>query len=237
MILKKKLPAPWNRTMWVSTRSYRRYFYRSLGYVHADLLEAVKRWVKPGSVVWDIGANMGVFSFGAAQFAGPTGSVFAFEADVECAALMTCSLEIRGNEEAPIVVCPFVIAAESGIVPFEISSYRTAASAIQGFGRFESRGTVRRIPAFSLDELALRFAPPNVIKIDVEGAENLVFQGARQTMERFRPTVLVECSGGSVGEETGELFRTMNYEWKPWLCDGAFGQDAPLVDNIVALSR
>jgi len=95
MILKKKLRAPWNRTMWVSTRSYRRYFYRSLGYLHADLLEAAERWVKPGAVVWDSGANMGVFAFGAAHFADQAAGVYAFEADIDGAALVTRSLEFN----------------------------------------------------------------------------------------------------------------------------------------------
>jgi len=95
MILKKKLSAPWNRTMWVSTRSYRRYFHRSLGYLHVDLLEAAERWVKPCAVVWGSGENMGVFAFGAAHFADRAGGVYAFEADTDGAARVARSLEFN----------------------------------------------------------------------------------------------------------------------------------------------
>ena len=45
------------------------------------LLMNASETVKPGDVVWDVGANMGLFSFAAAGLAGPAGHVYAFEPD------------------------------------------------------------------------------------------------------------------------------------------------------------
>jgi len=221
--------------MLVSTGSYRRYFYRSLGQIHGDLLTAIEHYVKPGAVVYDVGANMGVFAFAAALSAGAAGKIYAFEAEVASAALMARSLRWKlPDREAPVVICPFALADKAGTVSFEVSHYRSAASAIQGFGRFQNGGLLHEVPVFSMDELIPTFTAPTVIKIDVEGAENLVLSGARKTLEKFRPLLLVECTGGEVGKESAEFLRLVDYEWKPWLEEGAFSQENLPAGDIVA---
>ena len=235
MTLKKTLPPPWNRTLLVSTHAYRRYLFRSLGNIHGEMLAAIERWVNGGAIVWDIGANMGVFAFAAAIRAGTIGQVYAFEADVECASFITRSQRWKRSDEASVVVCPFALAQKSGTASFEVSAYRSAASAIEGFGRFSSGGTIREVPAFAVDDLAPIFTAPTVMKIDVEGAENLVLHGAQKTIERHRPLLMVECSGGELGRETGEFFRSFGYRWKPWLSDDAFTQDGIPGGDVVAI--
>ena len=234
MQLKKALPPPWNRTLLVTTRAYRRYLFRSLGQIHGEMLAAIERWVDCGATVWDIGANMGVFAFSAAIRAGNDGRVYAFEADLECAALVLRSQRWKRPDEAPVVICPFAIAERSAPVSFQVSSYRSAASSIEGFGRFASGGSIREVPAFAVDDLAEMFSAPSVIKIDVEGAENLVLRGARRTLERHRPLLFIECSGGKLGTETGELHRSMGYKWKPWLSDADFTHDGVPGGDLVA---
>ena len=234
MNLRKSLPPPWNRRVLVSTGAYRRYLLHSLGSIHGDMLDAIGRWVDRGAVVWDVGANMGIFAFAAAIRAGAAGKVYAFEADVDCASLVTRSQCWRLPDEASVTICPFAVANKSGSVAFEISNYRTAASAIRGFGRFRAGGTVREVPAFSVDDLAETFTPPTVLKIDVEGAENLVLEGARQTLQRHRPLLLIECSGGEIGMETGRFFQSIGYKWKPWMSDAAFGEEGIPGGDLVA---
>ena len=58
-----------------------RYLFRPMNSVDTSLLELVKEFVKPGVVVWDIGANIGLFSFAAASMAGSAGLVVALEPD------------------------------------------------------------------------------------------------------------------------------------------------------------
>jgi FkbM family methyltransferase len=170
MNIRKQLPHFSKRPLLVSAHAYRRYWTRSLGYIHSDMSVAIDLYVKPGAIVWDIGANMGVFAFLSALRAGSTGRVYAFEAYVECATLITRSKKWRQPDEAEVVICPFALSEETGTLAFQVSSYRSAASAIQGFGRFGFGGTVREVPTLTVDDLAERFVPPTIIKIDVEGA-------------------------------------------------------------------
>ncbi len=65
-----------------------------------------------------------------------------------------------------------------------------------------------RVEAISLDVLVERHdLEPKLIRIDVEGAETLVLEGARRTIERFRPTLMVEHGSAAAGYgETSSTF-------------------------------
>ena len=65
-----------------------RYLRWALGKVDPALFRWVEAYVKPGSVVWDVGANLGLFSFAAAARAGSDGAVVAFEPDTQLVAMI-----------------------------------------------------------------------------------------------------------------------------------------------------
>jgi hypothetical protein len=80
LVLRRHLPAEFNRLpIYVSPEAGLRYWRRRLEKVDPPLLRMVRELVKPGSVVWDVGANVGLFSLSAAALAGPSGSVLAIE--------------------------------------------------------------------------------------------------------------------------------------------------------------
>jgi hypothetical protein len=56
--------------------------------VEPELLATARALVKPGAVVWDIGANVGLFSVASLACAGPNGRVFSFEPDTALVALL-----------------------------------------------------------------------------------------------------------------------------------------------------
>ena len=211
----------------ISTRSYRRYWLKSLEEIHADLFAAVARWVPQDAVVWDIGANLGVFAFAAALRIGRGGHVYAFEADLEMAALMALSLAARTPEEADVCICPLAIGAKNGEACFSVSGYRTAASALDGFGRFEANKDDRKrtVPMQTVDSLATWLRPPTLLKIDVEGAENLVLEGAEKTVRDHRPLLLLEASGAETGSRTVEILKGWDYVWERWDCEGAINNE------------
>ena len=65
-------------------------------------------------------------------------------------------------------------------------------------------------PVITIDTLVQQWRPPGFIKIDVEGAELLVLEGARQTLMRHRPLMLVEVN--SMRNGVRELFAQFGYK-------------------------
>lgn len=121
----KRLPISCaKRKVVVSTRAYRRYWTHSLDAIHSDIFQAIDEWVQSGDVVWDIGANCGVFTYGAAIRSGSSGKVIVVEADLQCAALIDRSAKHRVDDEAPVTICPFAVSDTDGVVNirgFELS--------------------------------------------------------------------------------------------------------------------
>jgi FkbM family methyltransferase len=168
-----------------------------------SLLRNAEEAVKPGSVVWDIGANMGLFSFAAAGLAGLNGRVYAFEPDAVMARLLRLSARLN-PQAAPVEVVPCAVAEDLGLAHFEIAQRSRASNALEGFQLSQGGGVreVETVVTLSLDWLADRLPAPDVLKIDVEGAELAVFRGARQLLKTKRPVVLFELTRPNWPEES-----------------------------------
>src|ERR1043165_8291887 len=79
---KRRLPANFGHAaIYVSPDAGLKYWTTTLGKVDPLLLSTVEQIIAPGDCVWDIGANVGMFSFAAAVKAGEKGKVLAVEAD------------------------------------------------------------------------------------------------------------------------------------------------------------
>src|ERR1700686_2980136 len=91
VVLRRHLPARFGRLpIYVTPEAGLRYWSR-MSRVDSVLYSMAEEMVKPGSVVWDVGANVGLFSFCAAALSGPSGRVLAIEPDFWLAHLINRS--------------------------------------------------------------------------------------------------------------------------------------------------
>src|SRR5258707_10347990 len=68
----------------------------------SDLFDLARQFVHPGDTIWDIGANVGLFTIAAAQRAGPNGNVISIEPDPWLAALLRRSISEQKSNVSPI---------------------------------------------------------------------------------------------------------------------------------------
>src|SRR5277367_1399536 len=76
------------------------------------LLRNVIELVRPDDVVWDIGANVGLFSFSAAARAGPKGQIIAFEPDACLVQVLRRSATLQPMTSSPVRIVPAAVATE-----------------------------------------------------------------------------------------------------------------------------
>jgi FkbM family methyltransferase len=158
----------------------------------------VRELVRPKMSVWDIGANVGLFSFAAAALGA---EVVAVEADTWLANLMHRSVLLN---KLPVTVLPAAASDHQGISRLYLSEQGKASNSLRG------DGLAQTVIAVTLDSLLDHFAPPQVLKIDVEGIEYAVLRGARKVLQA-RPLIFCEVSNNH--ETIGKLLRDADYEF------------------------
>ena len=147
--------------------------------------QAFKAAVRPGAIVLDAGANLGAYTVLFAQWVGASGRVYAFEPAPDCRGGLERQLAINGAT-GNVVVRPEAIAETTGIRRFR-------ASGLRGDNRLGGRsGDGVDVKTASIDDFCAREGiVPNVIKIDVEGAELEALRGARRTIAAAGPGLIL----------------------------------------------
>lgn len=154
--------------------------------------EALKRLAQKGGVVLDVGANVGVYSMLCARWAGPEGRVFAFEPAPATLVLLRDHLQMNGLTER-VEVVPQAASDEVGEAVFYTHDFSGENSLSAGFAERVPEAATVRVPMTTLDAFCQAHEiAPTLIKIDVEGYELQVLRGARETIRRYQPALLVE---------------------------------------------
>lgn len=178
--------------MYVTTEGGLRYL-GPLSRTDPILLGLARRFVNPGDRVWDIGANVGLFAFAAASRAR---SVLAVEPDITLARLLRRTATAQG---APVDVLPLAVSSAMGVERFVIAKRSRSTNHLEGVGTTMTGGTREEVivPTVTLDWLATQFPPPDLVKIDIEGAELIALRQGQALLER-RPVLIceVEDDGG-----------------------------------------
>lgn len=179
------------------------------GTAERPLQEALTRELKPGATFYDIGANIGFVTLIAARLVGPTGRVVAFEPVPKNVAAIKENLALNGIDW--VDVQETAMARHSGtasLIVSDVSAFSRLASVNVPTG---ARETIE-VRVDSVDEfLACGSAPaPDVVKIDVEGAELEVIEGMRNTLSEHRPVIL--CEIHDCNAQYVELVNSLGYE-------------------------
>lgn len=172
---------------------------------------AFEREISPGSVIYDIGANVGYFSLLASELTGHDGKVYAFEPLPRNIEFLRKHVTL--NRMVNIEVIEAAVSDQGGEASFDLG-----ASSAMGHLADSGEISVRMV---NLDEMfdAGELQPPDYVKVDVEGAEYAVLQGARKLLETYQPVLFLdtherEAHGPTIArlEELGYVFDILDGE-------------------------
>jgi len=178
------------------------------GTYEADNLAAFAATIRPGDSVYDVGANVGIYSLVASLKAGSAGAVYAFEPLARNLHYLRRHLILNRLQNCRIM--EVAVSDAEGIQRFSAASWGHAMARFCEDGELE-------IPTVTLDGCiygAKEMRPPNVIKIDVEGAELLVLRGASRALTEYHPCLFIEDHGGQQHLECRDFLAAMGYRLK-----------------------
>ena len=160
-----------------------------LGHYERPLQDFLRENVRPGDVVYDVGAHVGFFSVCAASLGA---RVVAIEPDPVNAARLRRNAELNRLDIAVVEAAAW---HESGRVTLVPGDSAKEFHVVPGEG----------VESVALDDLALRHGPPTLVKLDVEGAEVHALDGARRLLSESKPIVVCELHGAEARAQVPTL--------------------------------
>ncbi len=175
----------------------------------ATFIEILKSSIGAGMTVVEAGAHIGYVTLQAARAVGPSGRVFAFEANPRAVPLIERNLTVNGLNEH-VTVVPLALADVPGQHAFFLSGGGDTSSL------HEPEGASERIEVTvtALDDWLDPTVRVAVVKLDIEGGEVAALRGMRETLTRAGPGLVVfaECNPSMLersGASTSELIELL----------------------------
>ncbi|MBW6420129.1 FkbM family methyltransferase [Rhizobium sp. XQZ8] len=152
-------------------------FYRKIsGKAYEDKFDtALMGEIRPGDIVWDIGANVGYYTEKFADAVGSTGTVIAFEPSPRSAE----NLRSRFSETLNVTIESKALSDREGIMDFFVSENSVVDSLFQRADLSDTK--IEKVEVRRADGLT-NILVPNVVKIDVEGYEVEVILGMEKML-------------------------------------------------------
>jgi FkbM family methyltransferase len=190
------LHGPARGAKWILGSSEPNYWLRS--YEKAKVVRFVDT-LHTDSVFYDVGANVGYFSLIAAPRCR---QVFAFEPFPDNVGFLR--QHFRLNRFSNCMVVEAAVGDIDGSASF-------AAGGTRCEGRVVRDGALR-VPSLRLDSFVKDNPPPHVIKIDVEGAELGVLEGAARILSEHHPTVFLATHSDALKQQCHDLLAQQSYQ-------------------------
>jgi FkbM family methyltransferase len=181
-----------------------------LGSYEYEKQMAFCREVRKGSVVYDLGANVGFYSLLASTLAGNEGMVFSFEPSPRNLHYLSKHVEL--NRISNCRIFDVAVSSSDGVAQFYLDPNHAEGRLIPG----EQKHTVP-VKTVKLDTLVFsrKMAPPDLLKCDIEGGEYEALKGAEATLRQFAPVIFLATHGPEVHRHCCELLVSLGYELLP----------------------
>jgi len=165
--------------------------------------------------MFDVGANVGYYTILGSRCVGSSGMVIAFEPAVRNLAYLYRHVQLNKAENVIIIS-----AACSDTLSLAIFSagknYAEGHIRTGNFADAASCEKVSLVPTVTIDDVSRQLSMlPHVIKIDVEGAELSVLKGAKETLRKSRPKILLSTHSDELRSSCLAFLQELGYKQEP----------------------
>ncbi len=166
-----------------------------------------EKWVKEGDIVFDVGAHVGFYTLLGSVLVGGRGQVVAFEPVPKNLSYLKKHLQI--NSVSNVEVVEAAVSDRHGHV-------RLSSGPSSSMWHFDAQGELE-VQTVSLDELVLsaKLPPPDVVKMDIEGAEFLALNGSARVVREFHPVLFLSTHGIDVHQKCCRFLESAGYRLTP----------------------
>jgi FkbM family methyltransferase len=204
--------------------------------------------LRPGMVFLDVGAHHGVYSIVAAKKLGANGTVVAFEPSSR--EYRRLRLHLRMNRLKSVRTEPLAVGSAAATRTFfEVTSGDTTRGGLQPPASPDQVSQIS-VDTIRLDDYVsqLQLKRVDLVKLDVEGGEHEVLEGASLVLTEFRPTLICEVLDATTqawGYEAREIMLTLkrfDFNWFDICSDGSLlaheiRDHYPDIRNYVAVPK
>lgn len=170
------------------------------------LFDELKKMDLRGKTIFDIGAHIGYHSFYFSRLVGAQGRVYAFEPHPKNIERLKLILEANKELKGCLSLVEAAVSDRNGTEEFSLNqdvesgrssgSFLGRADTLWDKSAYANRGFIKTtVKTVTVDSWIRSVTPnprPDIIKIDVEGAEHQVLMGAKSLIEYSKPTLLME---------------------------------------------
>jgi FkbM family methyltransferase len=183
-----------------------------LGTYETDLQAAAAKLIQPGSVVYDIGANIGYISLLSAQLSGLTGKTFSFEALPANVERLMTNISINGLGSRVTVIHAAVIDTDQRVT-FLTHPSGAMGKALGSAGRDEQYNGRITVPGLAVDTFIYdqNHPEPDLVKMDIEGGEGSALAGMQRLLSEKKPIFLIELHGEQAAHQVWDCLLQYDY--------------------------
>jgi FkbM family methyltransferase len=195
-----------------------------LGSYEYTMQMAFQSTLKPGQVIFDLGANVGFYTLLASTLVGPTGKVYSFEPVPRNLHYLRRHLTLNLIDNCQVL--EVAVGRHDGVSHFNFTHDHQA-------GHLTDAASGTEVRVVSLDQLVMsgELPPPDVIKCDIEGAEYDALHGASAILNQFRPVIFLSTHSRQLLRQCWDYLTGIGYHVT------LFADPPEVEQKVLAVSR
>ena len=198
---------------WIYNSGYSGYW---MGSYESEIIKSFIEAAKSSNVVYDLGAHIGYYTLIASKYIKENGKVYAFEPFPINFEKLAVHKKINLLEN--VIISNAAVAAIDGELSFSNNSNDSANTYIENSYMFKNFNHIQ-VKAVTLDNLVMsgQYLPPDLIKMDVEGAELDVLNGAVGILKKYHPKIFLSthnCQNQGIHKKCIEFLTNLQYSFR-----------------------